>query len=127
MMMDVTKLLGSQTGISEMLWAVLIVAGYVVASFLVSAMLVRFAPDLRTSFMVRKNFANFLVVPLLLLVEPLFVKKGNRQNSRGVTATLFEKLSGRRLYSRQRYSDYDSYLSREKANSGAKSQGKEES
>ena len=74
-------------------------AAYVVATFLASALLVRFAPRAHSSRHIRKNLILFTVLPILLVVDVLSTIDLLRQACRRVIRAAFELLSGRSLHS----------------------------
>lgn len=89
-------------------YATIAITGYLVISFILTALYVRFAQSTRLATTTRKYFYLFPVIPILLMLNLLI------QAARlliGTTAQLvrrvFEKLSGKKPYRKR--SVYDKY------------------
>ena len=74
------------------------VLGYVGGTFLLSALIVRFLPDNFSARQIRKQMVLFLVLPLLLIVDVVYVIDAIARSAGGAVSWIFEVVSGRRLY-----------------------------
>lgn len=81
--------------------AILAITAYVVATFVASALIVRFAPRAHSSRHIRKNLILFTVLPILLVVDILSTIDLLRRACRRMICAAFELLSGRSLYSNE--------------------------
>lgn len=78
----------------------MIAGAYLVATFVASALLVRFLPDLRWSHRLRKNMALFALTPLVGILAILKAPLVFIGFFGSLCARLFETISGRPQYDR---------------------------
>ena len=78
---------------------------YVVAAFVLSALMVRLAPESGTARTVRRNLYWFLLLPPLLLVDIIAMLALGPRKAGVKIQRLFERLSGRQQY--ERYNPYN--------------------
>lgn len=79
------------------------VPAYLLGTFLLSALLVRFAPRAHSSRQVRKHLSLFMVLPILLVVDAIMTVDALRKFGNRMVRSLFEALSGRQLLSGDEY------------------------
>lgn len=79
--------------------AVLAVSAYLLGTFLLSALIVRFAPQAHSARQVRKHLVLFTVLPLMLVVDILSTIDACLKLSNRALCKTFELISGRRLLS----------------------------
>ncbi len=72
--------------------------GYILATFFVAAMAVRFLPDNYSACQVRKHLILFLVIPFLLIIDLVSTIDAAAAAGSRLLRTAFELASGRRLY-----------------------------
>lgn len=98
-----------------MIWVAVIV-GYVVVSFVASAMVVRFLPGTRTAKTIRRSLGLFFVLPIIILLNLGRMGLGASGKVSASVRALFERLSGRKLHERKhQYHYYSSSRSRRKS------------
>ena len=78
-------------------------SAYLLGTFVLSALMVRFAPKAHSSRQVRKHLVLFMVLPLMLVVDILLSIDAFRRTGMRIVRGTFEFISGRRLHSSEEY------------------------
>ncbi|QZD90597.1 hypothetical protein K3148_04170 [Qipengyuania aurantiaca] len=83
--------------------ALIAVPAYLASTFLLSALIVRFAPKAHSSRQLRKHLVLCMVLPILLVVDAIMAVDALRKLATRIMRGAFEIISGRQLLSGDEY------------------------